>query len=335
MCQLHCEHCLYKTTLAPREMDFKTTIQLLELFSQYGAIKMTILGGEPTLFGIHQNNRPLFDVIRTAKEKGYKYIRLDTNGQFDPDLLLNRTFQSLNNLSFSLDGYTAEINDKLRGSKSFLRTVQRMKEAIELGYYVTVTTCVHRGNIHTIKEIIDFVTKIGVKEINMHPLFKMGIERDKFSGNSHLQPKEWLNLYLNIRRNIEKNSYKIRIRMPLRFIKTTEYKKHSDLYTYCPVRMGERLLIHPNGQIRICALCIGSPYAIASYTTKSINFQSRYNEIGHNRLRRKPCMSQTRDFGDLTPLCISYKPFQYEYIWVTQKFDDKFTADIENRVKHL
>ena len=35
-------------------------------------------------------------------------------------------------------------------------------------------------------------------------------------------------------------------------------------------------------------------------------------------------MSQVKEFDNLTPLCISYKPFQLEHVWVTQQFDEKY-----------
>ena len=258
VCQLHCEQCLYKTTL-----------------------------------------------------------RLDTNGQFKNDLLHNNSFKKLNNLSFSLDGHTSEINDALRGKGTFDKSIEKIKEAVSLGYYVTITACIHPKNINHIEEMIKLSTSLNIKEFNMHPLFKMGIDRDDFSGNAHIEPEEWLNIYNDIRKNIENNKYSIPVRLPQRFIAKDEYETNPDMYNYCPVKMGERILIHPNGEIRICALCIGSPYHIATYTKDKINFGALNSEISSDRIGRKPCMSQVKEFDNLTPLCISYKPFQLEHVWVT------------------
>ena len=324
-CQLQCEQCLYKTTLSNREMDYETLIRLLGLFRKYGAKKLTLLGGEPTLYGYQQNWVPLFNIISYAKEIGYEYIRLDTNGQFDIKLLDNDTFKKINNLAFSFDGHNAEINDALRGKGTFKKALIRIKRAIDLEYYVTITSCVHPQNINKIDKMISFAIEIGALELNFHPLFKMGIERDNFSGNAHIEPEQWIKIYDKYHKKIISGQYPISIRLPKRFVSKDKYYNDLEKYSYCPVKMGERILIHPDGTMRICALCIGSRYHIAEYTKNKISFcYSNNSEINNERLANLPCMSQTRDFGNHIPLCISYKPHQKEYVWLNEKFDNKF-----------
>lgn len=45
------------------------------------------MGGEPTLYEIKEKNKPLLELIKKSKELGYEYVRIDTNGQFNSDLL--------------------------------------------------------------------------------------------------------------------------------------------------------------------------------------------------------------------------------------------------------
>jgi MoaA/NifB/PqqE/SkfB family radical SAM enzyme len=327
VCGLRCEQCLYKTTLANREMDLGVTIQLIRIFREYGAEKLTFIGGEPTLYGIRQQNKPLFEVIDHARELGYRYIRLDTNGQSNSSILEHDSFRKLDNLSFSIDGHTPEINDRVRGKDTFNRCLNMLRKAVSMGYYVSVTSCIHPGNLMHIDDMINFATEIGADEFNLHPLFKMGISRDDFTGNTDIDPNDWIKEYTRIQTNIRNSVYQIPVRAPQRFVETSEYIRDPHSYNYCPVKMGERVLVHPNGQIRICALCIGSPYHIATYNHNSIIFGAPNSEISKNRLKQVPCMSQTKDFGNLTPLCISYKPYQREYVWVTQKVDENLFGD--------
>lgn len=324
VCQLRCDQCLYKTTLASRELDLPIASEMLAIFREYGATKLTFIGGEPTLYGMKEGNRPLFTLIERAKELGYKYVRLDSNGQFAGKLLANGSFRKLDNLSFSLDGHTAQVNDPLRGEGTFAKCTRRLREAVERGYYATITTCIHPKNLSGVEEMVRFAASMGAKELNMHPLFKMGIARDSFSGDAHIEPDDWMAAYEHIRGKIERRAYPIPVRIPQRFITTEQYNAAPDMYNYCPVKMGERILVHPDGSIRICALCIGSPFRIASYSNERIRFEAENSEIAAERVNRKPCMSQVRDFGKLTPLCISYKPFQLEHVWVTQHFDEKY-----------
>lgn len=324
VCNLHCDHCYYKTTLRDREMDLETTLSLLRIFRDYGADKLTILGGEPTLYGYRDENRPLFNVISEAKRLGYGFVRLDTNGQSsDYRILDHPDFRKLDNLSFSLEGHTSAINDLIRGEGTFSRCIQMLGKAVSLGYYVSVTTCVHTGNFSHIDEAIAFFTSLGIRELNFHPLFKMGVARDSFTGNAHIEPAAWLTEYERLRTNIDAGVYSIRLRVPRRFVTLEEYQRSPLAYEYCPVRMGERVWVQPDGHIRVCSLCFGSPYHIATYSQDEIVFAKDASEASVERLQRHPCLSQTRDFDGLKPLCISYKPFQDEYLWTRLRLDEQ------------
>ena len=324
VCGLRCEHCLYKTSLNIQEMELDATLNLIELFRSYGAEKLTFLGGEPTLYGLRKRNQPLFRVIERAFELGYAYIRLDTNGQSKTSILNHRSFKRIGNLSFSLDGHNAETNDWLRGYGTYSRCVGMLSQAVSLGYYVSVTTCVHPRNLYHLDEVIDHVSHLGAREINFHPMFKMGIPRDEFTGETSITPDQWVIEYHRLSTNIHLDKYKIAVRIPQRFMSNEAFNHSPDSLSYCPVRMGERVLVHPNGEMRICALSIGSHLSIANYTRDRIVFCGDQGEASEERLNRRSCMNQTLDFGDLVPLCISYKPLQHEYVWTTQEFDRRF-----------
>lgn len=325
-CNLRCEHCLYKSTLSALDMKFDIAFEMLSLYKDYGAEKLTFIGGEPTLYGSEKNHIPLFDLINHSKNLGYRYVRLDTNGQFDIDLFDNDKFKKLDNLAFSIDGHLSEINDSIRGKNSYNKCVKNIKEAVNRGYYTTITSCIFQGNLEHIEELIWFASSLGAKEINLHPLFIMGVERDNFTGSAHIKPEVWMTIYQGIREKIDNDTYDIKVRIPQRFVEISDYHKDKKKYEYCPVRMGERVLVHPDGKIRICALCIGSPYHIARHDNSEISFGASNNEIDPSRLERRPCMSQTKDFGGLIPLCISYKPYQSEYVWEMGEFDSNYEA---------
>ena len=86
-CNLRCEQCLYKLEigfqLQKKEVDFNDAIKLISDFREMGAVKLTLMGGEPTLYDIKNGNKNLLELIKKAKELGYEYVRIDTNGQFN------------------------------------------------------------------------------------------------------------------------------------------------------------------------------------------------------------------------------------------------------------
>ena len=84
----------------------------------------------------------------------------------------------LDEITFSLDGPTKEINDSIRG-KSFDKCVQNIKKAKELGYNIDITSCISKelikrdenGNLY-LDRMIKFAEDIGIDKIIFHNLFK-------------------------------------------------------------------------------------------------------------------------------------------------------------------
>jgi MoaA/NifB/PqqE/SkfB family radical SAM enzyme len=322
---------LTKIGVKEKEIPLETVLALISDFKEMGASKLTIMGGEPTLYGISQNHIPLLKVINEAKKIGYEYVRIDTNGQFDSKLLMEQDFKKLDEITFSLDGPIPRINDPVRGKGVFNKCVSNIKKALELGYNVDITCCIHKEllkrnktGILLLDSMIHFAETLGVNRINFHDLFKTGIPRDTWTGNLVPPLEEWIEVYKEIQSNIERGKYKIPVRIPQCFVTREEFEENPEYYSYCPVKMGERALIHPNGIIRICSLMIGTPYGVARfYDNKIIWDESPTNELrDHNLNQDTSCTNQNKSkpFGKFVPLCVSFKPKQKEFIW-TEKLD--------------
>lgn len=327
-CSLRCSYCLYKPNLIfhlkEKEMSLETAINLISDFREMGASKLTIMGGEPTLYGASKGWEPLLELIEASKNFGYEYVRIDTNGIFDGSLLYKKEFRMLDEITFSFDSYMPGTNDQIRGKGVFVKCVSNIKLAIRLGYNADVTCCVHKLNIGKdedgtllLDKMILFTESLGVNRINFHPIFKMGVPRDAWISEVDIQPKEWLHVYNEIQENVTNGRYRIIVRIPQRFIAKEEFNKHPEYYSYCPVKMGERILVHPNGIIRICALMISTAYGVAKFYNNKIVWDTTFtNETRNHKLdEATPCTNQRKDFGNLIPLCISFKPKQREIIW--------------------
>lgn len=329
-CNLRCVQCLYKPNLVfhikDKEIPLETANALISDFHEMGARKLTIMGGEPTLYGADRDWRPLLSVISKAKITGYEYVRIDTNGQFDIRLLDKNDFARLDEITFSLDGHAPEVNDLVRGEGSFEKCISNIRRAVALGYNVNITSCLHKGMLSvypdgslSLDKMILFAEELGAPVINFHDLFKSGIPRDTWSGNIEISLHEWLNVYSEIQANIKVGRYKIQVRMPQSFTTPCEFEVKPAYYGYCPVKLGERALIHPDGTIRICSLLIGTPYGVAKfYDNKIVWDESLTNETrDHDFNANTPCTNQNKSdgFNTLVPLCVSFKPQQKEYIW--------------------
>lgn len=337
-CNLRCIHCLYKPNLIfhlkEKDIELNTALALISDFKEMGASKLTIMGGEPTLYGASQSHIPLLCVINEAKVLGYEYVRIDTNGQFEDELLEKDDFKQLDEITFSLDGFSPEINDSVRGEGTFDKCLSNIKKAKELGYNIDVTCCAHKGLARRDSDgnllldlMIQFIESLGLDRINFHDLFKTGIPRDIWTANIEPSLDEYLNAYTEIQRNIKKGKYKIPVRIPQCFTTQEEFEDNPNYYGYCPAKMGERVLVHPNGIIRICSLMIGTPYGVARFYDKKIVWdESLTNELRDHKLDvSTPCTNQDKikHLRNLIPLCVSFKPKQKEVIWEELKWEEK------------
>ena len=93
-CNLRCVQCLYKQEICfqveKKEVDFNDAVKLLEDFREMGAIKLTLMGGEPTLYDIKNDNKNLLALIKKSKELGYEYVRIDTNLKDNAEKILSQ-----------------------------------------------------------------------------------------------------------------------------------------------------------------------------------------------------------------------------------------------------
>lgn len=329
-CQLNCVQCLYKLennfSLSRKEISREQALMMVEDFYNLGARKLTLMGGEPTLYDVRNGRKAFFDIIEKAKEIGYEYIRIDTNGQFESSLLEHPTMKKLDEITFSLDGPNAEINDAIRGKGSFVRAVDNIKHAVATGYNVNITTCIHKNLIKRnsngelyISEMIHFTNSLGVTCINFHDLFKGGIPRDYWTGELDISVDEWFNVWEELQNKIENGEFPIPVRIPQSFATEKEFNSNPEYYGYCSVRTGDRILVHPNGIMRVCSLMIGTPYGVAKYIDDRIVWDDGYtNEtLAHDMKSFTPCTNQNKKpiFGCFKPLCVSFKPKQSEFVW--------------------
>ncbi|MFB6186086.1 MAG: radical SAM protein [Halobacteriaceae archaeon] len=340
-CNLSCIQCLYKPNLTDvnsgKDIPLGTAKKLLNYFYKLGARKLTLLGGEPTLYGQSKTGTELGELIDTANSIGYEYIRMDTNGSFSPNILDQSEVSELSEIAFSLDGYTEQMNDSIRGEGVFKNSLKNIKLAVEKGYKVTITATLHEHMLEEgdsgklkIENMIRFAESLGIDTINFHDIFKVGVPMDTWTGNINPSVEEWPDVYKLIRARIDNDCYDIQVRLPIAFVTEEEFEKNSEFYGYCPAKMGERVMVHPNGLIRICSNMICTPKGVARYNESEISWiEGSLNELQEHELNENtPCTNRNeRDYDGLVPVCFSLKPKQNENVWQNLKWDDKMKSD--------
>jgi MoaA/NifB/PqqE/SkfB family radical SAM enzyme len=167
-CNNNCIFCSeadeYLEELKPKTFD-QIKKEILEIKKEYDFI--TLMGREPTL------RKDIFDILNFAKKIGFKRIGLTSNGRMlsYPDFAKRVLDTGVGQVGISLSGATAEIHDKLtQVPGSFKQTVRGIynissfkKPEVSLLVNLTLT----KMNYFEFRQMVDLVTGLGVKEINI------------------------------------------------------------------------------------------------------------------------------------------------------------------------
>jgi molybdenum cofactor biosynthesis enzyme MoaA len=336
-CNLSCKQCIYKphvTYNEDREIGLPAALGLLNTMHSLGARKLTILGGEPTLYGRKSGGTALRALIRGARDAGFDYLRMDTNGHFPPALYEQGGLIELDEIAFSLDGHDSRTNDMLRGLGTFRKITRQISEAVTRGLRATITCCIHTelldkdpDGITGVEHVIRLGQALGVETVNFHDLFKAGVPMDTWTGDFNTTVEDHLTMYADVKAKILAGMFDVKVRLPQCFVTADEFRRNPEYYGYCPVKLGERVMIHSDGIIRICSNLICTSFGAGYFTDTEI----KWNESGSNELRHHdleamtPCTNRSKNmkYGQYVPLCFSFKPDQDEPAWNSLDWDSR------------
>lgn len=161
-CNMTCPVCFANANAAGYlyEPSYDEVVRMLEaLINQkpVAADRVQFSGGEPTI-------RPDFlDIVRKAKEMGFYYIQVNTNGIKMADFEFAQAAREagVQNLYLQFDGLTDEIYQKTRGQKSLLEyKLQAIENARKVKIdVILVPTLVKGFNNGQVGEIVKFAVK--------------------------------------------------------------------------------------------------------------------------------------------------------------------------------
>lgn len=153
-CNLNCSFCFANSGGDISDPSFETIREWLEHLAEAGKPFIHLSGGEPTV------RNDLAEIIRMAKEMGFPYIQLNTNGlrlAKDPEYVKTLKEAGLSSVFMQFDGTKDEIYRQLRGRDLFEEKTMAIRNCgdNQLGV-VLVPTIVPGVNSDNIGEIIGF-----------------------------------------------------------------------------------------------------------------------------------------------------------------------------------
>jgi len=135
-------------------------------------------GGEVTI-------RPdLFELVRYARDLGYRVIQIQTNGRVLAYMKACRELVEAGATEFSpaLHGHIAELHDSLtRSPGSFAQTVRAIRNLKELGQLVLTNTVITRSNFRHLPEIARLLVGLGVDQYQFAFVHPIGTAGDHFT----------------------------------------------------------------------------------------------------------------------------------------------------------
>jgi len=187
-CNLKCPTCFsHQDGRTKKDMSLKEfkkiideNIQLIKNLSLYNY-------GEPLL------NPEIYDMIKYAKNKGVKSVKLATNGMLLNDKNINLLLESsLDYLSISLDGATPETYSKFRIGGNFDKIISNIKKLVNQrnkknsNTKIEIQFIIMSHNQHEIKDIKNLSKKLGADFLRLK---KVLIKNPKWSALLPLKEK--------------------------------------------------------------------------------------------------------------------------------------------------
>ena len=160
-CNLRCLHCYAKgeinNNLNNSDLDTKFWEKIIKEGSYLNCHKMQFIGGEPFL------RKDLFNLADYAKENGYEFIEVFTNGT-----LLSRekikTIKNLGlNIAISIYSYCQETHESItRVKNSFKNVLKNLEILKEEDVPTRVAVIIMKQNQGTITRTLNFLKRLGI-----------------------------------------------------------------------------------------------------------------------------------------------------------------------------
>jgi molybdenum cofactor biosynthesis enzyme MoaA len=185
LCNIACTHCFISSSPTNRSHAMLTLADVrrrLDEAEALGVREYYFTGGEPFL------NPEIFPILEEALLRGP--VTVLTNGlPLTPERCrrLKRMFEGAEyslDLRVSIDGYTADANDPIRGAGTFVRILQGIRNLAEAGLnpVVTVTeACSDAATAEGRTGFLEWMREIGLRQprLKVLSLFRIGAEVER------------------------------------------------------------------------------------------------------------------------------------------------------------
>jgi SynChlorMet cassette radical SAM/SPASM protein ScmF len=249
-CNLACAHCWLSMEGARPQEEELTTGEIAGIMDQalpLGLESIKITGGEPLL------REDIADIVAHADQLGLS-TSIESNGMLLDEARARALAQSrgLKHVAVSLDGATPQSHALLRGSRSsFDRAVRGIERLVEHGVPVQVISCLHRGNLDEVEELIALAARLGAASFKINPITHLGRGQEMAERGQLLTMAEVLDVNRHLDNGLGKDSgISVHMTLPVAFLSLRAIRRQG--LDSCGVM--NLLGVLPNGDLSICGV---------------------------------------------------------------------------------
>jgi MoaA/NifB/PqqE/SkfB family radical SAM enzyme len=233
-----------------------------------GAEYVTFLGGEPSL------HPDLPSIIDDAWNLGYKQVMIDSNGLLF-DRLTRVPPEKLYYMTISLDGASAETHERIRGLRTFDKTVENLKRLVGLGYRTRINCTICSFNVHEAEALLGLADSIGIDLVNFHTFSEEGCGSHK---DWSLKPDEWIEFYEHL--ESVRDQYNASIWYPPTWATRSKLDRFAEEgFRGCLGCSLDRLSIFPDGRCYVCSVMFDEAAHFATMTDTGLVLNRVANEF--------------------------------------------------------
>ena len=178
-CNYRCRHCYMDAPDGKLgELTLDEVKDIVDQIYDCGIRSFDFTGGEPFI------RNDFWEIVDYILSRGMRINKIYTNGWLLDEKVIKK-FQEREMkpaISISFDGVGwHDWMRRVKGAED--RAVEALKTSLEAGLATDVEMCVHRGNLHTVRETVNFLASIGVPSMKVGAVVNTPLWLDNAEGN--------------------------------------------------------------------------------------------------------------------------------------------------------
>ena len=180
-CNYRCKHCYMSAPDAKfGELSHEEAMSIAQQIVDCGIREVSLTGGEPLV------RRDFLEIVDKLLEGGVHITTIYSNGLLVTDQLLDaleaRGIHPEFNMSFDgVDGW----HDWLRGIDGAGKiAADAFKRCRDRGFPTGAEMCLHRQNVHLLRETVNFLASVGCKSLKTNPISNVGAWKEHGYGEA-------------------------------------------------------------------------------------------------------------------------------------------------------